>query len=49
MRITGFHRGSLPPLLVGVGGSLFWPAQAFVRALIRFIHGIPVPGTRVLP
>jgi nucleoid-associated protein YgaU len=36
---------SLAPLVVGLFASLFVPAQAFGRALIRFVHAVPGVGT----
>jgi hypothetical protein len=38
-------RRSLAPFAVGVGVWLLLPAQAFARALIRFIHAVPGVGT----
>jgi hypothetical protein len=32
-------------LVIGLGVWLLWPAQAFARALVRFIHGVPGVGT----
>ncbi len=38
-------RRSLAPLLLGLCVSLFLPAQALARALVRFIHAVPGVGT----
>jgi nucleoid-associated protein YgaU len=35
---------SLAPLVLGLCIGLLWPAQAFARALIRFVHAVPGVG-----
>ena len=35
---------SLAPLLLAVCVWLVWPGQAFARALVRFVHGVPGVG-----
>jgi nucleoid-associated protein YgaU len=45
MRRHSQRTRSLAPLVVGVCVWLLWPAQAFARALIRFVHAVPGVGT----
>lgn len=48
MRYRRFHRRSLAPLALALGVWLVWPAQAFAKALMRFIHGTPGVGATAL-
>jgi hypothetical protein len=38
------HTRILAPLALGLCVWLVWPTQAFARALVRFIHGVPGVG-----
>lgn len=44
-RYPVFHRGSLAPLALLISVWVVWPAQAFARAVVRFIHAVPGVGT----